>query len=109
MTRNQPRRKLRGWTGALPALLLIGVGGALCAAPGARAQTAAENAGEEMILFESIPSVFGASKYEQSAAEAPASVTVITAEDIQRFGFRTLGAILHSVRGFYTTYDRNYT
>jgi iron complex outermembrane receptor protein len=64
---------------------------------------------EEMILFQEIPSVFGASKYEQKQSEAPASVSIITAEEIQKYGYRTLSEILRSVRGFFTTYDRNYS
>jgi outer membrane receptor for ferrienterochelin and colicins len=64
--------------------------------------------GEEMILFEDLPSVFGASKYEQKPSEAPASVSIITSEEIQKYGYRTLSEILSSVRGFFTTYDRNY-
>lgn len=50
-----------------------------------------------------------ASKFPQEVREAPASVTVITREDIHRYGYRTLGDALGSVRGFYTTYDRNYS
>jgi len=45
---------------------------------------------EEMILFQEIPSVFGASKYEQESSEAPASITVISAEEILRTGYRIL-------------------
>ena len=64
---------------------------------------------EEMILFQELPSVFGASKYEQKPGEAPASVSIVTADEIQRYGYRTLSDILGSVRGFFTTYDRNYS
>lgn len=52
--------------------------------------------------------VYGASRYQQKTSEAPASVTVITAEDITDYGWRTLADVLNSLRGFYTTYDRNY-
>ncbi len=52
--------------------------------------------------------VHSASKHLQPSREAPSAVTVITADDIQKFGFRTLGEALRSVRGFYTTNDRTY-
>ena len=53
--------------------------------------------------------VYSASKHLQSAKDAPSSVTVITAEEIQKHGYRTLADILRAVRGFYVTYDRNYS
>jgi len=53
--------------------------------------------------------VYSASMYLQSDREAPSSVTVITAEQIRQFGYRTLADALRSVRGFDVTYDRNYT
>lgn len=52
--------------------------------------------------------VYGASKHEQTIAKAPASVTVVTSDDIAKYGHRTLGDVLRSVPGVYTTYDRNY-
>lgn len=52
--------------------------------------------------------VYSASKYPQKASEAPAAVTVLTAEDIRAFGWRTLAEALRSLRGVYTSYDRNY-
>lgn len=64
---------------------------------------------DEAYLFQDIPSVYGASKYEQTVTEAPAFVTIVTARDIKLFGYRTLADILRSAVGFYTTYDRNYS
>jgi len=53
--------------------------------------------------------VYSASKHMQSASDAPSSVSVITADEIQKYGYRTLADILESVRGFYITYDRDYS
>lgn len=67
-----------------------------------------EGLDEEMLLFADIPSVYSASKYEQKVTEAPSRVSIVTAEEIQRYGYQTLADILRSLPGFYTTYDRNY-
>jgi iron complex outermembrane receptor protein len=56
-----------------------------------------------------IDTVYGASKYEQKVTRAPASVTILTAEDFQRFGYRTLAEALKSIRGLYVSNDRNYS
>ena len=53
--------------------------------------------------------ISAAAKYEQTISEAPASVTIITSEDIERYGYRTFDELLASVRGFYTRNDRTYT
>jgi outer membrane receptor for ferrienterochelin and colicins len=53
--------------------------------------------------------VFSASKHLEDSRQAPSSVSTITAEDIRRYGWRTLGDALSSLRGFYTSYDRAYT
>ena len=53
--------------------------------------------------------VFGASERLQPVTEAPASVSFITAEEIARYGYRTLADILQSVRGMYVTNDRNFS
>src|SRR5437773_7487775 len=55
-----------------------------------------------------VPTVVTASKHEQKVTEAPSSVSIVTADEIKKFGYRTLTDILRSVRDFYVTYDRNY-
>jgi iron complex outermembrane receptor protein len=63
----------------------------------------------EALLVVPVDSVEGAARHMQRVTEAPASVTVITASDIETFGWRTLADVLRSVRGFHVTYDRNYS
>ena len=63
----------------------------------------------EQLLSLEVASVVGAAKHEQHVTEAPSSVTIVTAEDVRTFGWRTLAEALAAVRGFYTTNDRNYT
>ncbi len=50
-----------------------------------------------------------AAKYEQRVTDVPASVAVITAEEIARNGWHTLAEALASVPGVTLTYDRAYT
>lgn len=64
--------------------------------------------GDELSLFQEIPSVFSASKYAQKSTEAPSSVSIITADEIKKAGYRTLADVLASVRGFYVYTDHNY-
>jgi len=63
----------------------------------------------EALLDVQVDSVEGAARHSQRTTEAPASVSVITANDIETFGWRTLADVLKSVRGFHVTYDRNYS
>ena len=62
---------------------------------------------EELMQVE-IPTVYGASKYEQKTTEAPSSVTIVSADEIKRYGYRTLADVLRAQQGFYVSYDRNY-
>jgi len=62
---------------------------------------------EELMMIE-VDTVSSASKYEQPVNEAPASVSIVTADEIKKYGYRNLADILQSVRGFSVINDRNY-
>lgn len=50
-----------------------------------------------------------AAKYEQNLSSVAASASVITAEDIERYGWTTLDQALRAARGFFISYDRAYS
>ncbi len=52
--------------------------------------------------------ISAASKYSQLSADAAASVTILSSDDLRNGGFRNLQDALESVRGFYSTDDGNY-
>ena len=56
-----------------------------------------------------VDTVFAASMFTQKVTDAPSAVSIVTKDEIRRFGYRTLGDIVQGVRGFDVTYDRSYT
>lgn len=87
------------------ALLLILAGFSICPAQTADTQDLTSLSLEELTKVK----VYSASRHLEEVGEAPSAVTVITAEDISRCGWRTLADVLRSLRGFYTSYDRSYS
>jgi outer membrane receptor for ferrienterochelin and colicins len=53
--------------------------------------------------------IISASKHWQKTFEAPSNVSVITSDEIDKYGYRSLDEVLNSLAGFYTSYDRNYS
>ncbi len=90
------------------AVLITGATPGWLAAEAAPSQTDLMDMSLQDLMNVEIDSVYGASKYKQKVGTAPASITIITAEEIKRYGYRTLADILRDVPGFYVTYDRNY-
>jgi len=89
--------------------LLCGVMCAGCAWAQAPPQPDLSQLGLEDLVKHQVDAVYGASKFLQKVADAPASITIITGEQIQKYGYRTLADALRSVGGFYVIYDRNYS
>jgi outer membrane receptor for ferrienterochelin and colicins len=86
------------------ALIALGVLvlGSVCSAQNSKPQDLTDMSLEQLGQI----TVYSASKREQGVKDAPSSVTVITADEIQRYGYRTLADALETVRGFYITNDR---
>ena len=72
------------------------------------AQSTEDESLDIFALFEEERMVVAASKYFQKVKEAPSSVSIVTADEIAKYGYRTLADILEGIGGFYITYDRNY-
>ena len=63
----------------------------------------------EALMEIDVPKITSASKFVQKATDAPAIVTVVSAEEIKLYGYRTLADVLQSVPGFNVSNDRNYS
>lgn len=66
-------------------------------------------AGREFLLFQEIPSVYTASKADESIERATSVVTVVTAEEIRHWGARTLYEVLKRVPGFFPSSQATWT
>ena len=53
--------------------------------------------------------VYAASRRIQTLREAPSAVSVVTADEIRKHGYRTLADVLRSLPSFYVTEDRRYS
>jgi outer membrane receptor for ferrienterochelin and colicins len=73
----------------------------------ASAQDSAQSRLQDLDGLLNTPVSTGA-KYAQDIRQVSGSVSIVTAEDIRRFGYRTLEEVLQSMAGVYTSYDRNY-
>jgi iron complex outermembrane receptor protein len=105
MTDTADGRRRAGNIGVVSSLLLLSFGG-LVSAQDTGGLAAMEI--EDLMKVE-VQSVSGASKFLQKVIDAPAAVSVVTAHDIDTYGYRTLAAIIASVPGFNVTSDRNYS
>lgn len=56
-----------------------------------------------------VDTVNGASKFVQQVIEAPSSVTIITSDQIRKYGYRTLADALNSTPGLYVSNDLSYS
>jgi outer membrane receptor for ferrienterochelin and colicin len=77
----------------------------LCLSGFSRADDLAALSLEELMTME----VVSTPQFSGRIADLPASVSILTANDIRTYGWRTLAEALRSLRGFNVTYDRAYS
>jgi iron complex outermembrane receptor protein len=75
------------------------------AALGVTASTRGVEDAPELDLFKDIPVVVAAAKRQQTIQQAPASVSVVTSDDILLFNYRNLSEVLRNQRSFYQMSD----
>jgi outer membrane receptor for ferrienterochelin and colicins len=90
-------------------MFLLGIS---CCTPAAAQQPTQDDLGKESmedLVKMNVDSDYGATKFLQKAEDAASSISVVTADEIQKHGYRTLAEVLKSVSGFYVINDRNYS
>ena len=91
---------LRWMTGLTAIVLLAGLAPAR-AADAARPPELISLPFEQLLDMEYVP----ASKMARQITDAPSAVSIVTADDIRAYGYRTLAEIFNSLPGLYTPYD----
>src|ERR1017187_8210930 len=86
----------------LPLMVCLGMSGLVSTVQADQTQTnkATVNLGElslESLMQLEVPVVSSASKFAQKSTDAPAFVTVVSADEMHRYGYRTLADVLQSV------------
>ena len=112
---SNPGNRRSNYAGALTSVLGSGLVVAACVSGAQEAdfsplssKSLADLSLEQLVEVQ-VECVSTASKYEQKVTQAPSAVSIVTAEEIKRFGHRTLADVLQSVRGFYVSNDRNFS
>jgi len=72
---------------------------ACCASGALHGQTVA--AGDELDLLAQEHLVYSAARYVQTLAETPANVSIISADDIRRYGYRSVSDARRALPGVY--------
>ena len=106
LSRARPIRRFARTVAVSAAFLLILTGAAMA---GPEQDDPPDLTGLSLEQLAEVDIVTAASKRPQSRREAPSFVTVLTADDIRQFGWRTLADALRSLPSFYVTDDRNYS
>ena len=94
LTKRNPGREgtaSAGWCGG--SYRVLGLLGMFVLTAAATAQQGTKDLTEASLEELSNIQVYSASKHMQSVSDAPSSVTVITADEIQKYGYRSLAEI----------------
>lgn len=94
---------------AAMSLLILAARGAAAAAAAAPDSLDLTVLSLEQLAALPVQSVEAASGHSQRLEEAPASVTIVTGEEIRRLGYRTLAEALNGVVGLYARDDYNFS